>query len=154
VGIVLLNFYLMAIVPRGLFPQQDTGQIMVSTKGPQDISFPAMKKREEGVIAALKKDPAINHFTAFMGGGPGSGAGNTGTMFMELKPLEERKASAMDIINRLRPKVAKEEGIATVMQPSQDVRIGGRSTEAQYQYSLEDANLDELNTWAPRVLRR
>jgi multidrug efflux pump subunit AcrB len=100
------------------------------------------------------KDPDVNHFTSFMGAGGWGGAGNTGTVFIELKPLPGRKSTADEVIARLRPKLAKVEGIALYMQAVQDVRVGGRFTRTQYQYTLQAADLDVLKTWAPKVLKK
>ncbi len=148
-----LSIYLYVVVPKGLFPQQDTGQIMGFAEAPQDVSFAAMKERQQRVNEIVLSDPDVLHMVSFIGGGPGSSV-NTGTMFVELKPLRARKASADEIINRLRPKLAKLEGIRLFLQASQDVRIGGRFARTQYQYTLQDANLEELNTWSPKVLER
>ena len=151
---VALTVVLYVIVPKGLFPQQDTGLIMGFTEGPQDVSFPSMKARQEAINAVVMTDPDVGHFLSFMGvGGPGGG-GNTGTVFIDLKPLPERKVTADQIIARLRPKLAKVEGIALYLQSMQDVRVGGRLTRTQYQYTLQSADLKTLTSWAPRVLTR
>ena len=148
-----LSFYLYIVVPKGLFPQQDTGQIMGFIEAPQDISFAAMRDRQQRVNEVVMADPDVRHMVSFTGGGPG-GSVNTGTMFVELKPLGVRKASADEVISRLRPKLARIEGIRLFLQASQDVRIGARFARTQYQYTLQDANLEELNTWSPRMLER
>jgi multidrug efflux pump len=153
-GAVVLTGGLLKAIPKGLFPQQDTGQISGSTLAPQDVSFPAMKNRQAMLNAPLLDDPAVNHITSFTGGGFGGRAGNQGNVFIELKPTSGRNEKSVDVINRLRPKLAKVDGISLFMQAVQDVNIGGRMGNAQYQYTLEDANLDELNTWAPRVLEK
>jgi hydrophobe/amphiphile efflux-1 (HAE1) family protein len=138
--------YLYIAVPKGLFPQQDTGQLQGATEGPQDISFPAMLHRQEAVNEVIKSDPAVNHFISFMG------SGNTGVAFIELKPLAQRKATADGIISRMRGKLAAVDGINTFLQSSQDVRIGGRASRTQYQYTLQDANLSELLLWSPKMV--
>ena len=148
-----LTVFLYFIVPKGLFPQQDTGQIRGFSDAPQDISFPAMFERQEQINKVISADPAVHHFVSFIGGGAGS-ALNTGTAFMELNPISQRKATADQVIARLRPKLAKVPGITLFLQSVQDVNIGGRSTRTQYQYALQDANLDELNSWAPKVVAR
>ena len=153
-GTVALTVYLYIIVPKGLFPQQDTGQVMGFSDAPQDISFPAMKERQDAVNKVVMAHPAVNHMVSFIGGGPGGGALNTGTMFIELKPLAVRKKSADQIINELRPKLAQVPGINLFLQAQQDVRIGGRFTRTQYQYTLQDANLEELTRWAPLVMKK
>ncbi len=154
-GLVVLTVQLFRLVPKGLFPQQDTGRIMGQTEAPQDVSFPSMKKRQEAINAIIGADPDVAHYVSFIGGnGPRGGAGNTGTIFIDLKDKPERKVSSDAVIARLRPKLAKVEGIQLFMQSAQDIRVGGRSSRTQYQYTLQDADLDELNQWAPRVLDR
>ncbi len=145
---VAFTVYLYTVIPRGIIPLQDTGQVQGATEGPQDISFPAMLRRQESVNEVIKADPAVNHFISFMG------SGNTGIAFVELKPLQQRKASADAIIARLRPKLGAVDGINTFLQSSQDVRLGGRPSRTQYQYTLQDADLPELLVWAPRVLEK
>jgi multidrug efflux pump len=147
-----LTIALVKIVPTGLFPQQDTGQISGFSDAPQDISFPAMMARQEALNRVVADDKAVHHFVSFIGGGGGGSAGNTGTVFIELKPLAERRVSADQVIARLRPKLAAVPGITLFMQSVQDVRMGGRPTRTQYQWTLQDANLEELSAWAPRVL--
>ena len=127
---------------------QDTGTISGITDGPQDISFPAMKARQEAVNQVILAHPAVNHFVSFTGGG----TLNSGNMFIELKPKGQRKQSADQVINELRPQLARVSGIQAFLQSVQDVRMGGRSSRTQYQYSLQDANLDELSQWAPRMV--
>ena len=145
-----LSVFLYVEIPKGLFPQQDTGQIMGFSEAPQDISFPAMRERQQRINEAVLSDPDVAKLISFIGGGAGS-AGNTGTAFIELKPRDKRKASADEIIARLRPKLARVEGIKLFLQAVQDVRIGGRFARTQYQYTVQDANLAELNAWAPRL---
>jgi multidrug efflux pump subunit AcrB len=140
-----LTVYLLAIIPKGFFPQQDTGSMMGTTDASQDISFPAMKGLQEQVDAVMKSDPDVKNMISFIQGG------NTGTCFIELKS-DDKRPSADQIIARLRPRLAKIPGIAMYLQSVQDVRIGGRPTRTQYQYSLEDADLNELNkVWAPKM---
>jgi len=153
VATVVLTGYLFWAVPKGLFPQQDTGQINGATDAPQDISFPAMRQRQRALNDVVQADPDVEHVVSFLGGW-GSSAGNNGTLFMQLKPLPPRKLSADDVIGRIRGKASKVEGIATYLQSVQDVRVGGRSSRTQYQFTLQDPNLDELLTWAPKVLER
>jgi multidrug efflux pump len=151
-GAVTLTGYLFTVVHYGLFPQQDTGQIRAISDAPQDVSFPAMKTRQAALNTPVLSDPAIAHMTSFTGGGFGGQAGNTGNMFIELKPLEERKISSDDVISRLRPQLAKVDGISLLMQSVQDVSLGGRNARSQYLYAVEDASLDELNQWAPKLM--
>jgi hydrophobe/amphiphile efflux-1 (HAE1) family protein len=148
---IALNVALFGIVPKGLFPQQDTGLLMASTEAGQDVSFADMTRLQTEVNDILTKDPDIDHYVSFIGSG-GLGTGNTGSAFITLKPLPPRKFSADEILARLRGKFAKIAGINTYLQARQDVSVGGRLARTQYQYTVEDANLDELITWAPRVL--
>ncbi len=152
-GTVGLTVFLFIIIPKGLFPQQDTGMIMGFSEGPQDISFPAMSERQQAISAIVEADPDTAHAVSFIGTGSGS-TSNAGTVFVELKPKPPRKAFADAILNRLRPKLAQVPGINLYLQASQDVRIGGRSARTQFQYTLQDADLDELRKWAPKVLER
>ena len=153
IGTIALTIYLYIVIPKGLFPQQDTGQLNGLSDAPQDISFPAMRARQEALNAIVMADPGVAHMVSNIGGGGGSSL-NTGSMFIELKPLSERKATVEQIISRLRPKLAQVEGINLYLQAVQDVRIGGRFSRTQYQYTLQDADLDELKQWAPRVLEK
>jgi multidrug efflux pump subunit AcrB len=142
-------------VPKGLVPQQDTGRLMGFSEAPQDVSFPRMKKRQESLNEIVGKDPDIFHYVSFIGGGgPRGGAGNTGTFFIDLKDKPERKVSSDEVIARLRPQLAKLEGVQLYLQSAQDIRVGGRSSRTQYQYTLKSADLAELNQWAPKVLER
>jgi hydrophobe/amphiphile efflux-1 (HAE1) family protein len=150
-GAVALTVFLYVAVPKGLFPQQDTGQLMGTTEAPQDVSFPAMKARQEAVNQVVNAHPAVDHAVSFIGGG---GSTNTGSLFIALKPLGARKQTADEVINELRPKLARVPGIALFLQSVQDVRVGGRGSRTQYQYTLQDANLEELNQWAPRMLEK
>ena len=139
---------LFVIVPKGLFPQQDTGQLQGFSEGPQDTSFEAMKARQEKINAVLAKNPDIQHAVAFIGG---QGSGNTGNVFAALQDMPPRKKSADEIIGALRPQLGKVEGINLFLQAGQDLRIGGRGSRTQYQYTLQDASLDELRDWGPKV---
>jgi hydrophobe/amphiphile efflux-1 (HAE1) family protein len=150
---VAVTVVLFVIVPKGLFPQQDTGLLMGFSEGPQDVSFPSMKARQEAINAIVGKDPEVLFYVSFMGaGGAGGATGNNGTVFIQLREKPPRKVSADEVLNRLRPKLAKVEGIALYLQSRQDVSVGGRLSRTQYQYTLQDANLDELKVWAPQVL--
>ncbi len=145
-----LTVWLAIIVPKGLFPQQDTGLLSGFSEASQDISSTAMRDLQEKVNAIVQKDPDVGHTVSFFGGG--SGSGNTGTVFVTLTPFSDRKTTADEIIGRLRPKLARIPGMTLFLQSVQDLRIGGRGSRTQYQYTLQDANLDELRVWAPRVL--
>jgi len=152
-----LNIYLYIVVPKGFFPQQDTGRMGGSTRASQDISFDAMKIKQRDLAQMVLDDPAIASVTAFVGGnGPGGGSSNLGRMFIALKPLEQRpgRVSADAVVNRLRKKLTSVPGAVLILQAQQDIQIGGRGSDAQYQYTLSDENLNELNTWAPQLLAR
>jgi len=154
---VALNAYLFYIVPKGFFPQQDTGRMGGRTMAAQDISCPAMRDKQRELAQMVLDDPAIQSVTAFAGGGgPGGGSNNTGFMFIALKPLNLRpdRVSADQVVNRLRRKLTSVPGAILYLQTQQDIQIGGRGSAAQYQYTLSDENLDELNTWAPRLEAR
>src|SRR3977135_91861 len=145
-----LSVYLFVIIPKGFFPQQDTGLITATSEAGQDISFADMKRHQEELGKIVQADPDIASVAMAIGG---SGrAGNNGTMFITLKPRDERSASAQQIIARLRPKLEKVEGARLFMQAAQDVRLGGRATRTQFEFTLQDANLAELNEWAPKIL--
>jgi HAE1 family hydrophobic/amphiphilic exporter-1 len=145
-----LSVYLFVIIPKGFFPQQDNGLITSTSEASQDISFEAMKSRQEALANIVLQDPAVA--TAAMAIGGSGRAGNNGNMFITLKPLKDRDASAQQVIARLRPKLEKVEGARLYMQAAQDVRLGGRPTRTQFEFTLQDANLAELNEWAPKIL--
>jgi len=151
IGTACLSVYLYVIVPKGFFPQQDTGRLAGSIQAEQDISFQAIRQKMNDYVAIIMKDPAVDTVTAFVGGG---GTANTGRMFIMLKPLGERKVSADQVIGRLRGKLAKIPGATLFLQSAQDLQIGGRLGNAQYQYTLQSESLDDLNAWAPKVLAR
>jgi HAE1 family hydrophobic/amphiphilic exporter-1 len=147
-----LSVYLFVIIPKGFFPQQDVGLITATSEAGQDISFAAMKQRQETLGEIVRADPDVASVAMAVGG---SGrAGNNGNMFITLKPRNERTASAQQIIARLRPKLEKVEGARLYMQAAQDVRLGGRPTRTQFEFTLQDANLAELNEWAPKILAK
>jgi hydrophobe/amphiphile efflux-1 (HAE1) family protein len=147
---IATTIWLVLVVPLGLFPQQDTGQIRGASVGPQDISFPAMKARQEQLNAIVMQDPDVAHVISNVGGW-GSSTGNAGSIFIQLKPRPERTASAEQVIERLRGKLARVQGINLFLQSTQDLRIGGRGSRTQYQYTLQDADLAELDEWVPKI---
>ncbi|HEY6329187.1 MAG TPA: multidrug efflux RND transporter permease subunit [Blastocatellia bacterium] len=146
---IAVNIFLIEIIPKGFFPQQDTGRLGGGIQGEQTASFQTMRDKTKAFVDIVKADPGVDSAIAFTGGG---GALNTGRMFVALKPLAERKVSADQIINRLRPKLAVVPGATLFLQAIQDVRIGGRSSNAQYQYTIRSDNLDDLVTWGPKIL--
>jgi multidrug efflux pump len=148
---VLLTFYLYWATPMSLFPQQDTGRINGYIQGDQDISFASMSEKLKEFNKIVMDDPALDTLTAFTGGGNGT---STARMFAQLKPLEERKISADQVIARLRGKTSKIPGAALYMQAVQDLSIGGRFGGAQYQYTLQAETVADLNHWAPIIMQR
>jgi multidrug efflux pump len=146
---IMLNGYLFWIVPKGFFPQQDNGTVFGGIQGEQDISFQAMQADTLRFVNMIKTDPAIQNVMAFTGG---QGAANGGFVYLALKPLNQRKTSASEIINRLRPKLTSIPGATVFLQAGQDLRIGGRSSSAQYQYTIQSDNLDDLVKWGPTLL--
>jgi multidrug efflux pump len=151
VATAALSIYLYVIVPKGFFPQQDTGRIMGSVQASQDISFESMKGKMSQFVNIVMQDPAVQTIVGFAGGNT---TYNTGRMFITLKPLAERKITADQIIARLRRKLAVVPGATLYMQSAQDLTIGGRQSQAQYQYTLQGENLDDLNNWSPRLLQK
>ncbi len=162
--VACLSVYLYIKVPKGFFPQQDTGRIMGGVMAEQDISFQSMSDKMQRYVSIVMKDPAVDSVVGFAGGNT---ALNQGRFFMMLKPLEQRNdchpkhfwqscpvVTADDVINRLRGKLAVVPGATLILQSAQDLTIGGRFGNAQYQYTLQSANLDDLNNWAPRLLQK
>jgi multidrug efflux pump len=150
---ICFNVYLYLIVPKGFFPQQDTGRMSGSVQAAQDISFPAMNAKVQQFFKIVKADPAVDTVSGSVGGNGGYGGSiNTARSFIQLKPLEERKLSIDEVIARLRPKLSKVPGATLFMQPAQDIKIGGRSSNTQYQYTISADSLNELNEWAPKLV--
>ena len=147
---VALSVYLFVIIPKGFFPQQDNGFLIGTSEASQDISFSDMKRHQEELGNIILHDPDVDSMAMFVGGG--GSALNTGRFYVTLKPRKERHSNAEQIIARLRPQAAKVEGARLFMQASQDVRLGGRATRTQFEFTLQDANLAELNEWAPKIL--
>ncbi|HSY87451.1 MAG TPA: efflux RND transporter permease subunit, partial [Verrucomicrobiae bacterium] len=151
-GTMALTGYLYVVIPKGFFPQQDTGMILGIAEASQDISFPAMAERMQAVIGVVLQDPAVASVGSQIGAGGATATLNDGRMFVALKPESERNASADQVINRLRPKLAKIQGITLYMQAAQDITIGARLSKTQYQFTLADADAAELNHWAALFL--
>src|SRR6202163_3776707 len=143
-----LNVYLFIRVPKGFFPQQDNGRIQGSLQGDQDISFQAMDKSLLQMVKIIDADPAVDTVNGFTGGG------NTARVFISLKPIEQRNVSADVIIARLRPKLAKVPGVTMFLQAAQDLRVGGRQSNAQYQFMMQGDNLADLTAFAPRMVEQ
>ncbi|MGA3344313.1 MAG: efflux RND transporter permease subunit [Terracidiphilus sp.] len=146
---IALNFYLIDIIPKGFFPQQDTGAIQGSVRGPQDASFPVMNNSIVQLVNVIKADPAVDNVIAYTGG---NGASNTGNINIALKPLNVRKVTAPAIIDRLRPKMNRLPVASAFLQAAQDLRIGGRSSNAMYQYTIQSDNVADLAHWGPILL--
>ncbi len=147
-----LNIYLFVVIPKGFFPQQDMGRIMGMVQASQDISFNALRQKQDQFARIVMNDPGVDAVESFVGGGFGGSSVNTGRMFIALKPLSVRKVTADQIIARLRPKTSHIAGARLYLQAVQDINVGGHGTSAQYQYTLEDQDLKELNHWAPRLM--
>jgi hydrophobe/amphiphile efflux-1 (HAE1) family protein len=150
-GTAVLSVYLYVIVPKGFFPQQDTGRVGGSVQAAQDISFAALSAKMQQFVDIVRKDPAVETVVGFAGGG---GTSNTGRMFITLKPLAQRKLDADRVIGRLRGKLSVVPGANLFLQSQQDLQIGGRLGNAQFQYTLQAENLDDLNHWSPLVLQK
>ncbi len=146
------TIYLYIIVPKGFFPQQDTGRLTGSIQADQDTSAQAMARLLEQFVNAVSEDPAVDGVIAFTGGG--RGGSNAANMFVSLKPLNQRKINADQVIARLRGKTGRIAGARLFFQPVQDIRVGGRASAAQYQYTLQGDDLKELYEWAPKVQER
>ena len=147
---VALNVFLIIIIPKGFFPSQDTGAITGGMQGPQDSSFPAMNDSLQQIVGVIKADPAVDNVIAFTGGG---GATNTGFIYIALKPLAERKVSAPEVIGRIRPKLNRLPVASAFLQAAQDLRIGGRGSNAMYQYTLQSDSVKDLAKWGPTLLK-
>ena len=149
---VVATIWLYTIVPKGFFPQQDTGMVMASTESRSDVSFTMMVERQKAAAKVILSDPAVEGLGSSIGAGGFNASVNRGRMFVNLKPRSERDASADEVITRLRPKLAKVEGVLTTMQAGQDIRVGGRGGGAQFQFSLRAESLEDLRSWTPKFL--
>ena len=150
----VLTFVLYLIVPKGFFPVQDTGVILAITDAAQDISFPAMSQRQQALANAILTDPDVDSLSSFIGIDATNNTLNSGRIQINLRDREERKDSAEQVIRRLQPKLARIEGIQAYMQPLQDLTVENRTARTQYQYSVEDANSQELVEWSDRILKK
>ena len=154
VATVCVTGYLYVIIPKGFFPQQDTGVIIGITEGAQDISFAEMARRQEALGAIVGADPDVQAYSSSIGAGLGGQTGNNGKLFIALKPFDQRTSTAQQVIARLVQKTRAVEGAQVFMQPAQDINVGGRLAKTQYQFTLQDADLAELYQWAPKVLAK
>jgi hydrophobe/amphiphile efflux-1 (HAE1) family protein len=151
---VVLTLALFVMIPKGFFPQQDTGMIVGISEGSQDISPQAMMERQEAVLGVVVKDPAVASATAYIGPGGSTVTENDGRMFITLKPHSERSATADQVITRLNRALQPIQGITLYMQAAQDINVGARLSKTQYQYTLVDVDSAELNHWAPLLLKK
>jgi multidrug efflux pump len=151
-GTLVLTVLLYMFVPKGFFPVQDTGLILGISEAPQSISFDLMAKEQQTLVRTILEDPAVESLSSFIGIDGINTTQNSGRIQINLKPLEERRLSASDVIRRLQSKLEKVEGIKLFMQPVQDLTVEDRVSRTQFQYSLEDPNIDELNSWGPRFV--
>jgi multidrug efflux pump len=154
VGTLVLTVILYIIVPKGFFPVQDTGIIQGFSQAPETISFTAMSDRQQALARVILKDPAVENLSSFIGVDGTNTTLNSGRILITLKPLEQRKISASDVIRRLQPKLDQVEGITLYMQPVQDLTVEDRVSRTQYQYTLEDPDQNELNTWTARFVAK
>jgi multidrug efflux pump len=146
---VLANVFLIVIIPRGFFPEQDNGTVFGGIQGDEDASYQSMQHVAQRVNNVATNDPAVAGAITFTGG---NGAANSGFVYLALKLLNQRKISALEVVNRLRPKFAAIPGATVFLQPGQDLRMGGRQSNAQYQYTIQSENLNDLNKWGPILL--
>jgi multidrug efflux pump len=154
IATLVLTVILYIAIPKGFFPVQDTGAIQGITEAPQTVSFAAMSERQQALARVILQDPAVESLSSFIGVDGTNATLNAGRMLINLKPLEERDARAPAIIRRLQDKIADVPGITLYMQPVQDLTIENRVSRTQYQFTLEDTNIDELSQWAPRLVDR
>ena len=151
---VSITVALYILIPKGFFPDQDTGVLIGLSEAGQDVSFAEMARRQQALAQIIERDPDIEGYSSSIGAGLGAQTENDGRLFIALKPFNERHASAQQIIARLRPQLAKVEGANLYLQAAQDIRVGGRLSKTQYQYTLQDADTTELYGWAPKVLTK
>ncbi|SEB84648.1 efflux RND transporter permease subunit [Bradyrhizobium erythrophlei] len=142
-----LNFYLYSVIPKGFFPQQDTGRLVGSIQADQSVSFQLMQQKLAQFVGIIQKDPAVETVVGFTGGGQT----NSGFVFVSLRPLDQRKIGADGVISRLRREMSVVPGASLFLQAVQDIRVGGRQSNAQYQYTLQGSTLEELNDWTPKI---
>ena len=154
IATVVATGYLFVVIPKGFFPQQDTGILFGTTEAGQDVSFHDMYRLQQEVGNIVMADPSVDTMAMGLGVGVGNAAQNNGRMFITLKPREDRDIDAFQVIARLRPKLAKVPGMRVYLQAAQDVTVGARAAKTQFQYTLQDANFDELNAWSVKVLEK
>src|SRR5262249_4646193 len=151
-GLVLVaTIYLFMIIPKGFIPSEDTGQLNATTEAAQDISFDSMVKHQQQVAAVMQQDPNIEAFMSSVGAGGPNATANTGRFFIHLKPRDQRRLNADEVIQELRPKLAAIPGISTYMQNPPAISVGGRTSKGIYQFTLQDADTKELFQYAPQA---
>jgi multidrug efflux pump len=153
-AMLVLTIWLYVIVPKGFFPVQDTGVIQGISEAAQNISFTAMAERQQALAQVILKDPAVESLSSFIGVDGINTTLNSGRILINLKPLNERKISATEVMRRLQPQLAKVDEIMLYMQPIQDLTVEDRVSRTQFQYTLEDASVDELNTWTTKLMEK
>ncbi len=151
-GTLVLTLWMFRIIPKGFFPEQDTGQILGISQSPDDISFSAMARRQQEIAQVLLRDPDVENVASFIGIDGVNTTLNSGRIQINLKPREDRKADVMEIIRRLQPQLASLSGIQLFLQPVQDLSVNDHVSRTEYQYTVDDANAAELAQWAPRIL--
>ncbi len=151
-GTLVLTLFLYVVVPKGFFPVQDTGVILGISEGPQNTSFPALAKSQQALAQVILKDPDVQSLSSFIGIDGTNTTPNSGRIQINLKPRDQRESTASEIIRRLQPELAKVNGITLYMQPVQDLTVEDRVSRTQYQYSMEDADAQELSVWATRLV--
>ncbi|MCL2760473.1 MAG: multidrug efflux RND transporter permease subunit [Desulfuromonadales bacterium] len=152
---IAVNIYLFIIIPKGFFPEQDTGRLIGNVQASQDISFQAMQGKLSRIVEIIKNDPGVQYVVGFTGGGGAGGATtNTARMFIALKPFGNKYANSSAVMQRLRKKLQKVSGAPTFLTPVQDIRVGGRSSNALYQYTLQGVNFQELGDWSQKLLQK
>ena len=149
-----LTIFLFFVIPKGFFPIQDTGVIQGVSEAAQSVSFPEMSRQQQQLTKVILEDPAVDNLSSFIGIDGTNTTLNSGRILINLKPVATRKISASDVIRRLQPELAKAAGITLFMQPVQDLSVEDRVSRTQFQYTLEDPNVDELNTFAPQMLAK
>ncbi len=153
-GTMALTGYLYVVIPKGFFPNQDTGVLVGITKAGQDVSFSEMARRQVAVAEVIARDPAVAGLSSSIGAGLGGQTGNNGRIWVTLKPFDQRTETAQQVIARLRTKTPEVGGVVVNFQAAQDINVGGRLAQSQFQYTVQDADLAELFEWAPQILER
>jgi len=154
VATLVITVLLYLFIPKGFFPVQDTGEVLAISEAPDSVSFDAMKQRQQALVRVILQDPDVDSLSSFIGVDATNTTLNTGRIQINLKSIDQRSGSALDFIRRLTPKLDQVEGITLYMQPVQDLTVENRVSRTQYQYSLEDPNAQELDTWVPRFVQK